>query len=266
MHNFIASVLKKNILLAASAVLFFMLPFAAYAASLGFSPSTGSFEVGKTFTVSVVASSTDASVNAFSGTLRYPREMLEYVSITKSNSIVDQWLPPGTAGPTVRTSDGVINFEGVAIGGFQGNSGELFKVTFKVKKTGTAELAFTSGAVLANDGTGSDVLRTYGTGSYTLKPAVIPVPKPIVAEPVVTETPAAPEEVFTVPVVQVPTGPSPTEVAFQQLAAQMTMLISFTKFALIAIIVLTIALIFLSIYVIHLAIWVKKHAHPPHEH
>ncbi len=259
------NILSSSVIAAGFVAAVLLFPGSAFAASLGFSPSSGSFEVGKTFTVSVVTSSTDASVNAFSGTIRYPREMLEYVSSSKSNSIIDQWLPPGAAGPTVRTSDGVINFEGVAIGGFQGNSGELFKVTFRVKKTGTAELAFTSGAVLANDGTGSDVLRTYGTGTYTLKPAVIVPSKPTPVEetkPVVTES----EGVFTVPVVQIPQGPTPTELAFQQLVTQMAMLISFTKFALIAIIVLTVALIFLSIYVIHLAMWVKRHTRPPHEH
>ncbi len=224
----------------------------ASAASFGISPATGTYEVGKTVTVTVSATSSDKSVNAFSGTIKYPKDVLEYVGVSTGKSVVDQWLPPGSKGPSIRTSDGVINFEGVSISGTTGSS-ELFKVTFKVKKTGTAELSFSSGSILANDGLGTDVLTAYGKGVYTLEPATIIPPKPA------PETQVTGTDMIEVPAqTVVPVVPTQETMALRELVDQMKLLMTFAKFVLGAIMVLAIVLIILAIYLIHLAVWTKR--------
>jgi hypothetical protein len=62
-------------------------------------------------------------------------------------------------------------------------------VNFRVLEEGTANLRFSSGALLANDGYGTDILKNKGTASYTL------LPRPVEA-PVVEESPTPEPEVI----------------------------------------------------------------------
>src|SRR3989338_2191742 len=60
----------------------------ANAASIYLSPSSGSYEVGKTFSVNVYASSVDQAMNAASGIISFSQDKLEIISISKSGSII----------------------------------------------------------------------------------------------------------------------------------------------------------------------------------
>lgn len=169
------------------------LPWTARAALITITPTTGSYEVGTTFTATISVSSTTQSVNAASGVLSYPAQYLDIVGISKSGSILDQWLPPGTSGPVVKTAQGVIQFEGVGIAGYQGKNGKLFSVTFKAKKEGEAALALRDTVLLANDGEGTRIPVSNGSAIYRIiprapveEPAPIPEPAP---EEVIVETP-----------------------------------------------------------------------------
>jgi len=128
----------------------------AFAASLYLSPQSGSYYVGHSFTVNVDVSSPDQAMNAAQGELSFPPGKLQVVSLSKANSIMTIWVQE----PSFSNSDGVVNFQGVAVSpGFQGNQGNIITVTFQAISAGNAPITFLSGAVLANDGKGTNILN-----------------------------------------------------------------------------------------------------------
>jgi hypothetical protein len=173
----------KKIILGLLGLFCIIFPRMSHAAMLSFFPTTGSFTEGKTFTVIVRASSYAVPLNAVSGTLSYPADLLSVVSVNKSGSLITNWLPPGADGPIYTPGSGTIRFEGIALAGYQGAPRTVFTVTFRVKKAGVASLKFSNGLILANDGEGSDITNALGSASYTLLEA--PIEKPTVdPEPV----------------------------------------------------------------------------------
>lgn len=170
----------------------FGFPFFASAATLSVFPGTGSFEEGKTFSVRVTASSPEEAINAASGALEFPTDKLRVVSISKANSFLTLWVQE----PAFSNSQGTVSYEGVVPNpGFTGVNGSILAVTFKVVGKGDALVKFTSGALLANDGQGTNIARDLNGASYTLIAA-----KKV--EPVVT--PKATEEVPAATVVDQP--------------------------------------------------------------
>ena len=184
----------KNVrcLLISSALLFIVfgiLPATAQAASLYFSPSSGSYAVGKTFNVNVYVSSADQAMNAASGVISFPRDKLEITSLSKSGSIFSLWVLE----PSFSNSAGVINFEGIVLNpGFSGAAGKVLTANFKVKTAGTARLNFSSGSALANDGKGTNILASLGSAQFSLGGAVPTVPE-------VTEEKLAPAPISGAP-------------------------------------------------------------------
>lgn len=134
-----------------------------FAATLAFYPSAGTFTVGQTFTVSVLVSSPTQAVNAYSGDVAYPTNVLSLLSVSKAGSIVNFWSsePSGSAGDA--------RFEGITVDpGYTGAAGKIVVLTFKAIAPGTANLKFSSSSVLANDGQGTSVLEGSGTASFTI--------------------------------------------------------------------------------------------------
>ena len=62
-----------------AAVIFAALPAVASAATLYFSPSSGSHAVGTTFPVNIYVSSADQAMNAASGVISFPSDKLEVI-------------------------------------------------------------------------------------------------------------------------------------------------------------------------------------------
>lgn len=123
-------------------------------------------------------------MNAAQGVIRIPSDKLEVVSVTKDGSKITLWVQePGYTNNSV-------HFEGVILNpGYTGTSAKLLNITFKVKTSGTAALSFTSGSVLANDGSGTNILGGLGSASFTLGAAGEETPKPA---PAPTGVPGAP--------------------------------------------------------------------------
>lgn len=165
-------------------LLFFTLHFlfsviSASAATLNFSPSAGSYEVHKIFSVNVYVSSADQAMNAASGAVSFPADKLEVVSLSKSGSIFNLWALE----PSFSNSAGTINFEGIAMNpGFTGSSGKILTLTFKVKAAGEASLIFSSGMVLANDGAGTNILAGLGGAKFNIAAPVKEEPSPAAAD------------------------------------------------------------------------------------
>jgi len=169
-------------------VWFSVLTSTAMAASLYFSPSSGSYNVGQNLSVGIYVSSSDKAMNAASGIINFTKENLQLISLSKSGSIFNLWVQE----PNFSNLEGIVNFEGIVLNpGFTGNSGKILTLNFKVLKPGKANLFFYSGSVLANDGAGTNILDNLGTASFDLKEAIIQDKSSQVQ--VVSNLPLAPE-------------------------------------------------------------------------
>ncbi|NVN97346.1 hypothetical protein HXX01_03910 [Candidatus Nomurabacteria bacterium] len=133
----------------------------ASAATIGFSPSSSSHDVGDTINVKVYVGTDSKSVNAISANIKFSNDVLSLSSISKSGSIINLWAQE----PSFSNGDGVASFEGVVLNGYTGNSGEAVTLVFRAKAAGTAKLSFNNASILANDGNGTEVLYSKGTGS-----------------------------------------------------------------------------------------------------
>ncbi len=157
---------------------------AANAATLNFSPSSGNFSVGNIFTVNVLVNTESVAINNAEAVVNFPSGLLEIVSLSKSGSIFSLWVEE----PTFSNSVGTLSFNGGApTPGFNGASGKVFSVVFRVKKAGSASLIFSSAAVRANDGYGTDVLRATNGASFNINAGSTPQPvaSPKIETPVV---------------------------------------------------------------------------------
>lgn len=144
--------------------LIFLFPFSINAATLYFSPSSGTYSVNNIIQVGVYVSTPTEAMNAASGIIDFPTDKLEVVSLSKVGSIFSLWVQE----PSFSNSLGTVNFEGVVFNpGFTGASGKLMTINFKAKKAGTSNLSFLSGSVLANDGNGTNILSGSGIARFT---------------------------------------------------------------------------------------------------
>jgi hypothetical protein len=161
----------------------------ASAATLSFSPQFGTYKVGSIITASVMVSSADKTMNAASGRITFPADLLSVSSLSKTGSIIDFWAQE----PSYSNTDGVINFEGAVLPPwFNGSSGKLLTISFKVKAPGMASVNFSTGTVLAADGSGTDITSSFGNASYTT--SGLNQGEPVIMAPVGNNgVPSAPE-------------------------------------------------------------------------
>lgn len=155
---------------------FLAVPLFVSAATLGVSPSSGAYTVGKTFPVTINVSSASQSINAISGTLRFPTDELQVVSVSKTGSVLSLWVQD----PSFSNSVGSVDFEGVVPNpGFQGSNGRVITVNFKVIGPGSAAVKLSNGSVLANDGSGTNILDILNNASFALSAAKVSAPPPV---------------------------------------------------------------------------------------
>jgi hypothetical protein len=114
------------------------------------------------------------------------------VSVSKTSSVINLW----TQDPSIK--DGKIPFEGVILNpGFRGEKADVFDITFEARKAGTATVSFSEGAVLANDGLGTNILTTLGSTSFDILSGssylaeLLPGNERLAALPVITDYSAA---------------------------------------------------------------------------
>ncbi len=142
------------------------------AATLSLSPSTGTRSVGSSFSVSIYVGSSDQAMNAVSGVISFPSNKLSVVSLSKSGSIVGLWAQE----PTFSNNAGTINFEGIVLNpGFTGAAGKVLTITFQAKSIGSTALSFSSGSILANDGSGTNILTGMRNASFTIDAKATPI-------------------------------------------------------------------------------------------
>lgn len=141
----------------------------ANASTLRISPEAGSYNVGDTINVKIMVASPNQSINAVSSRLNFSQENLSLTSISKSGSIITIWAQE----PTFSNAAGSASFEGVSLGGYTGNGATVVSMSFRAKAEGRASINFTSGAVLANDGEGTNTLTGQNEAVFVIGPAPV---------------------------------------------------------------------------------------------
>ncbi len=155
-----------------SFLLLWFAPLSADAATLSFSQTSDSYVVGSTFAIGVYVGSPDMAMNAASGVVSFPWDKLEVVSISKTGSIISLWAQE----PSFSNSAGTVNFEGIVMNpGFIGASGKIISITFRAKAVGQANLSFSTGSVLANDGSGTNILTGLRVAVVNIREKPVPV-------------------------------------------------------------------------------------------
>ncbi len=139
------------------------------ASTLRISPEAGSYSVGDTIYVKVMVSSPNESINAVSSRLNFSQENLSLISISKSGSIISIWAQE----PTFSNAAGSASFEGVTLGGYTGSGATVVSLSFRARAEGRASINFTSGAVLANDGEGTNTLTGQNEATFIIGPAPV---------------------------------------------------------------------------------------------
>jgi hypothetical protein len=165
-----------------------------------FNPSAGSFEVGNIFTVDVLVNTEGVAINNVESVINFPADLLEIVSINKSSSIFSLWVEE----PKYSNVTGILSFNGgLPTPGYNGISGQVLSIVFRARKVGNASLIFSSISVRANDGLGTDVLKSSTQALYVLisTPKIIVPVAPVISAPEVN-TPSAPK-------ISSPTHPDP---------------------------------------------------------
>lgn len=143
------------------------------AATLYFSPSAGNFTVGNIFTVNVLVNTESAAINNVEATINFPSDLLEIVSVSRSGSIFSLWVEE----PTFSNSVGALSFNGgLPTPGYNGSAGKVLSAVFRAKNEGSASLLFSSAAVRANDGYGTNVFKTGVQALFNLVSEKKPLP------------------------------------------------------------------------------------------
>jgi hypothetical protein len=138
----------------------------AAGASLYLSPSTGTYSVGDTFTISIVVNSGGGSgINASDASLKFDSGYLSINSVNKDGSIFSLW----TTDPDFSNPNGTITYSGGAPKAYNGSSGVIMSASFKVLKAGTGGVSIASAKVLAADGMGTNILGNTSGAQFTFK-------------------------------------------------------------------------------------------------
>ncbi|MGC9046817.1 MAG: hypothetical protein ACP5IC_01730 [Minisyncoccia bacterium] len=168
------------------------------AATLYFSPSSGNFTVGNIFTVNILVNTEGVAINNAEATINFPNDLLELVSISKSGSIFSLWVEE----PIFSNSVGTLSFNGgLPTPGFNGPAGKILSAVFRVKNVGSASLIFSSAAVRANDGYGTNIFKT---GSQSFFNLISGEELPSEEKPIADNVPQAPK-------ISSPTHPDPNK-------------------------------------------------------
>ncbi len=141
---------------------FFFVPQYVFGASYSFSPASGTYEVGKTFTVRLMIQAGSDAVNTGDATLTYDTNTLTAVSVSKDGSPFNLWVTdPKISGNTIVFAGGGTT----PVSGTQ----PAITITFRAKAEGNATVEVTKATLLA--GAGQNVLSGSANATYTITPA-----------------------------------------------------------------------------------------------
>ncbi len=190
------------VLLRAALVLFAVLASygSAHAATYEFSPASGSYPVGQSFQVRVVADTAGESLRGLTtgGSVTFDPAVLSVTSATK-----DAAFSLCTPEPTPNNTAGTIEF-GCGTTGTASGRATVFTITFKAKKEGAAQVSIKSPQLLV--GGANKLVGTPAGASFTITAAA---PQPTQPAPT-TPKPAEQERKVNIPVPEAPVVKSTT--------------------------------------------------------
>jgi hypothetical protein len=129
------------------------------------SPQSNNVDLDEEFTVAITINSPDTAINAAEGVINFDKNKLEAIGVSKKDSVFRYW----TIEPSFSNQNGIISFAGgLTTPGYQASGGILFAITFRAIGSGNAQLIFSSGAMLANDSKGSNVLTSLSNASISI--------------------------------------------------------------------------------------------------
>lgn len=167
--------LNKNKKILFGIVLFFglFLSFSTVdAATIKINSNLTNLSVGDTLTMSVVVNSENFSINNAEAIIKFPTDLVDVISVSKSGSVFSLWVED----PVFSNSAGTISFNGgLPAPGFNGSQGLVVSFLVKAKKAGQGNFNFSTVAVRANDGLGTDVLNNKQGKTITIVEKVAPV-------------------------------------------------------------------------------------------
>ncbi|MDP3734880.1 MAG: Ig-like domain-containing protein [bacterium] len=181
--------------------------FVAEAATLFIAPPSSEVGMGEKLTVDLKTDSEGVSLNAAQAVLRFPKDILEVVSVDKTGSIFSFWLEE----PNFSNTDGAISFVGGTPYGASGSSIQILRVIFTAKGSGAGTLSASDAAITASDGSGTNILSKVHDAAIAVIPERV-TPKTPEAERKPPEAPAVqqkipePEQIVRKPV---PSGKLP---------------------------------------------------------
>ncbi len=149
--------------------------------SLYLSPSSGNVSVGQTFSIVLRVNTGGTAINAAEGSIVFDQQKFSVTSVSKSGSIFSIWASE----PKFSNAEGTIDFAaGVPNPGYSGSNGLVLTVNFMAKAAttvrGYTEILLVSGAILANDGQGTNILASLGKATYFVGAAAAgPEQKPV---------------------------------------------------------------------------------------
>jgi hypothetical protein len=138
------------------------------AAEIRLDPAGFLVSTNERFTMTVTLDTAGETINAVEGRLLFPDAAVEVSRITDGGSVIVLWLER----PTVQGSS--IAFSGIVPGGFAGESGELFSVTFRGRAPGEGTVELTDQRVLLNDGQGTETAVSANSASIAVSSATVP--------------------------------------------------------------------------------------------
>ncbi|MEI7498348.1 MAG: hypothetical protein WCK11_03640 [Candidatus Falkowbacteria bacterium] len=162
--------------------LFCFLPGQSRAATLSLLSNTNQAGLKSPIVVKVTVNSENKPINAISGTIIFPANLLSVSNISTNKSILTLWVTP----PIVRNNS--ISFAGVILNpGYTGNAGTILSITFTPNKIGSGQLKLSAVQILANDGSATNVF--YKSNTQNLK--IVDLPKKLISKTTTnTTTPA----------------------------------------------------------------------------
>ena len=178
----------KNLFKRKIVILLFLFPFLVNGAELFITPPSGVFEVQESVYVKVMLSPGLYSVNAAEGEILIPQGVV-VESISTENSIFSLWTEP----PKFDLNKGSIFFSGGVASPVFGNSEELFSIKLRSSSSGIKRLRIDSGAVMAADGEGTNIISGLVSSVYTF----VVSPEEIDPDPEYIAPQGAPEKPVT---------------------------------------------------------------------
>ena len=130
----------------------YFLASGVHAAELSVTPLQWELGPEEEFEVLISIAAEDEAINAVSGVVAFPENLLELREVREANSIVSFWIERPTPEHPV--------FSGIIPGGYGGKNGLLFSLVFKAKQSGNGIIGLENMQLLLNDGKGTQAPLT----------------------------------------------------------------------------------------------------------